>query len=167
MVFSDKLFGSNIANKPKVKLSLIVAISWAATTARSQCVNSSSAEVSSEGIVMSHIVGQTLSAESRDGSVSSGQIPQYGVTVLTGEELTHATLSYVYPNPTGDVLQLHVGEANDLSYAVVDMRGVVLASYQIDQQDVMVDFSRFTPGTYSLVLYRGTEGIKTFGIIKR
>lgn len=150
-----------------IMFSWAVALSLATNTAYSQCVNSSSAEVSLAGVTMSHVIGQTVTAESEDGRISAGQLAQYSVSVLTGEELTGVFLTYIYPNPTEDILLLHAGELRDLSYAVIDMRGVVMASATIGQQEEMVDFSAFQRGSYTLILYRGTERVKTFGVIKR
>lgn len=148
-----------------ILLILFFGLSFVATS--SQCVNSSSAETFQNGVSMSHIIGQTVVAESENGLLSTGIISSYQIMTLTGNELIDVILATVYPNPTKDILILKTGDIEYPCYRITDINGMILVTGVATEEDTKIDFSIFTSGIYYLSVYGKESAQKTFKIIKK
>ena len=73
-----------------------------------------------------------------------------------------------YPNPTTDFLTLSVesGEAQKLSYQLLDMNGKMLGNSRLSANQTQISMVTFVPATYYLKVMRGNTVVKTFTIIK-
>lgn len=136
-------------------------------TVASQCVNSSSAENTQNGVSMSHIIGQTVAAESDNGMLSAGVVSSYQISALTGNELIGVSLVAVYPNPTSDILVLNTGDLTDASYRIIDMEGKTISTGKANDGETKIDFSTLPIGVYHLSVYSKESAQKTFRIIKK
>lgn len=129
-------------------------------------VYSSAAEKSQSDMSISHVVGNVVSLESEDGSLSTGALVQYSVAVVTGMDVEEISLLTVYPNPTKDVLVLRTGGLKGLTMTLTDAEGKLLQTAQVRDEETSVDFSRYAAGLYQLTLTRGKGVVKTFSVIK-
>lgn len=129
-------------------------------------VYSSAAEKTQGDMTLSHVIGNVVTMESEDGTLSTGALSQYAVAVITGEELTGLTLLSVYPNPTKDVLVLNTGEMKNLTMTLTNAEGKRLLFSNVSDSETAIDFSRYTSGLYHLTLTRGKSIVKVFSIVK-
>jgi hypothetical protein len=73
----------------------------------------------------------------------------------------------VYPNPAADfvVLRLNNSVNQNLSYALFDMQGRIIAQQKVYTQQVIIPIAELANGAYFIKVLNNTE-VKTFKIIK-
>ncbi len=130
-------------------------------------VYSSAGEKVENNMVLSHVVGNVVTMEAEDGSLSTGNLIQYSVATTTGLGITDVELLSVYPNPTKDVLVLKTGELKNLTMVLTDAEGQQLLAAPVRDSETRIDFSRYASGLYHLTLTSGETVVKTFSIVKK
>ena len=130
-------------------------------------VYSSAGEKVENNMVLSHVVGNVVTMEAEDGSLSTGNLIQYSVATTTGLGITDVELLSVYPNPTKDVLVLKTGELKNLTMVLTDVEGQQLLAAPVRDSETRIDFSRYASGLYHLTLTSGETVVKTFSIVKK
>ena len=130
-------------------------------------VYSSAGEKVENNMALSHVVGNVVTMEAEDGSLSTGNLIQYSVATTTGLGLTDVELLSVYPNPTKDVLVLRTGELKNLTMVLTDAEGQQLLAAPVRDSETRIDFSRYASGLYHLTLTSGETVVKTFSIVKK
>ena len=130
-------------------------------------VYSSAGEKVENNMVLSHVVGNVVTMEAEDGSLSTGNLIQYSVATTTGLGITDVELLSVYPNPTKDVLVLKTGELKNLTMFLTDAEGQQLLAAPVRDSETRIDFSRYASGLYHLTLTSGETVVKTFSIVKK
>jgi len=130
-------------------------------------VYSSAGEKEENNMVLSHVVGNVVTMEAGDGSLSTGNLIQYSVATTTGLGLTDVELLSVYPNPTKDVLVLKTGKLKNLTMVLTNAEGQQLLSETVRDSETRINFSRYASGVYHLTLISGESVVKSFSIVKK
>lgn len=130
-------------------------------------VYSSAAEKAENDMTLYHVIGNAVTLEAEDGSLSTGNLIPYSVATTTGLELTDISLLTVYPNPTKDVLVLTTGELKNLTMTLTNEAGQQLLSAPVRDSETRIDFSRYASGLYHLTLTQGEAIVKSFSIVKK
>ncbi len=144
---------------------------WGAIQAQTT-VSTGGYKASGQGGTLNYSIGQVIctSNSGSQGSLSGGVQQTYLVKVVTGIKQKNVNLDIVaYPNPTVDYLNLRINEleTDDISWQLFDMQGKLLDSQNdLDMQN-RLDFSKYVPGTYLLLVRSGNATIKTFKIYKQ
>lgn len=121
----------------------------------------------------SYSIGQVAytSLPGSGGFIVQGVQQPYEINTLGNDEFTGINLLMTaYPNPTVDVLNLHVvnDKLENLSYNLFDMNGKVLAkNSKITTSETTVSMQGLNQGIYFLVVNNNNKAIKTFKIIKQ
>lgn len=131
----------------------------------------SGGDVDGAGGSASYSVGQVFytTNSGAGGSVAQGIQQAYVVSVLSNPSLTTLNLRVqTYPNPTTDQIVLSVEDLalQDLSYALYDLNGRVLASNRIRQSAIPISLQHLPSGVYLLTVNQNNTELKNFKIIK-
>lgn len=131
----------------------------------------SGGDVDGAGGSASYSVGQVFytTNSGAGGSVAQGIQQAYVVSVLSNPSLTTLNLRVqTYPNPTTDQIVLSVEDLalQDLSYALYDLNGRVLASNRIRQSAIPISLQHLPSGVYLLKVNQNNTELKNFKIIK-
>lgn len=129
-------------------------------------------DASGSGGSVSYSVGQVTytTNTSLNGSVAQGVQQPYEISVVLNVNKPfeiELDLSS-YPNPTRDLLNLKVGNHNDmnLTYQLIDISGKLLLENKINDNETDIVMSDFPVATYFLRISGNDKEIKTFKIIK-
>lgn len=130
---------------------------------------------SGNGGTVTYTVGQIATQTNSDGttSISEGVQQPYEISVVGVDNYPNITLNAVlYPNPTQGNLQLVMNNGqfamNNGKWQIkmFDTNGKYLLSKKIDSETTEFDISSYAPGTYYVNVYRETEMMKTFKVVK-
>ena len=72
-----------------------------------------------------------------------------------------------FPNPVEENMTLKVDIPTGFNYVLYDMKGVLIERNQIISTETEIDFHNHAPSTYILRVYKSTEEVRTFKIIKQ
>lgn len=152
-----------------MKPSFLILLAGIPFAIAAQSVNSTSAENTQSGISISHIIGQTVVAESENGMLSTGSASSYLISAITGNDLLDVSLVEVdiYPNPTKDILVLKTGKLDEPSYKITGMDGKSFGTGAATEKESKINLSTLPSGTYLLSVYNKESVKKTFKIIKK
>lgn len=106
---------------------------------------------------------------SNGGSISQGLQHSYEFLISTGIERTDIHLNTsVYPNPTMDfvVLSLQASVFQNMSYALFDMQGKLVARQVLSNNPTYIPMAEFANASYFLKVLDGNKEVKIFKIIK-
>jgi hypothetical protein len=131
----------------------------------------SGGEASGSGGSSSYSMGQVFysTTTSSAGSVSQGTQQSLELFVLSNPELTTLNLKAVtYPNPSTDYVVLSLSDASleNLSYALYDLQGRLVAQNKVLQASTKIDIQVLGAGTYVLQVQQNNKQLKSFKIIK-
>lgn len=133
-------------------------------------VNSSGGFVSNNSGSLSYSIGQVAyqSVSNNSGTVSQGVQQAYVVSTLNLKENKFNFSLSAYPNPTADVLNLHVENYNQekLIYSLKDVEGKQVLKGNIQTQDTKLDLLHLPVSTYFVELFNEGKKVQTFKIIK-
>ncbi|HYW94387.1 MAG TPA: T9SS type A sorting domain-containing protein [Bacteroidales bacterium] len=108
--------------------------------------------------------------ENTEYSVAEGVQQPFEISQITGIEQKGELnkLLFVYPNPTSDYLTLKVGKqaGKGLRYQLLDVRGKLLETNEIDNSETSIDVSHLATGTYFLNVSNSKNKV-VFKIIKK
>lgn len=136
-----------------------------------QTVTSSGGNATGAGGSVSFTVGQIdySSHASSSGSVSEGVQQPYEFYVLgmDDNDAFAAELS-VFPNPaTGLIILRTEGQvAEDLNILLTDINGKILLKQRIVDSETKIALDAYPPATYLMVVYKGSNQLKSMKIIK-
>ena len=119
----------------------------------------------------SYSVGQVFYSTSTAGTGSVNQGVQQAVVIstLSNPELTTLNLKAVtYPNPSTDYVVLSLSNASleNLTYALYDFQGRLVAQNKVLQANTKIDIQVLGVGTYVLQVQQNNKQLKSFKIIK-
>jgi len=120
---------------------------------------------------VSYSVGQTVyQAVSGPGtSVIEGNQQPYEISTVSGTAFTEIALSATaYPNPTIDHVTLSISgkDFQQMSYALSDINGKMLAQHAMEKNQVDVSMNTLPAGTYFIKVIENNSSIKIFKIVK-
>lgn len=119
---------------------------------------------------ISYTIGQPfyVSSQGPNGSLSEGVQQPYEITDVLGRDEKDISLKMkAYPNPTIDILQLYVGNQEDLSFILYDLNGRLLQRGIIRNETTQIDMHGLPQATYFLLVKNKERDVKTFKIIKK
>jgi hypothetical protein len=132
----------------------------------------SGGNASGSGGSVSYSVGQIVftTNSSASGTIVQGVQQPYEISVVT--EIVEAKdinlFISAFPNPATDYLQLKIENEilNDLSYQLYDINGKLLELKNITGTESRISLENVAPSVYFLNVFRGSEQVKVFKIIK-
>jgi len=72
----------------------------------------------------------------------------------------------IFPNPTDDFLNIQSISFENVNYSLFDEMGKLVLNGTLYSEKTSLDVSKFQTGSYSLILNRFENKLKTFNIIK-
>jgi len=157
----------------RLKLSAVLLLGLGLTGLQAQTsVNATGSNASGSGGTVAYSVGQVVYTTNTgtNGTVAQGVQQPFEISVVTGlKEAKGINLSVTaYPNPTIDYLTLEVKEfdLSNLRFQLYDMRGKLLQSEKITNNQTSIIMINLLPSTYFLKVIQGNKEVKTFKIIK-
>jgi len=101
------------------------------------------------------------------GSTSVGtQIPYEVTQVLNLQQFSNATAK-VFPNPTDNVLNIHLTSLDDLNYQLIDLSGRNVTSGTLNQLESQIQLNALESSIYILDIIKDSNIIKSFKISKK
>jgi len=88
-------------------------------------------------------------------------------TIETQEKVTSEV--YIYPNPATDQITINWNPSGNLKegrVVVSDLAGKIILDQEFNQLNSTLDVSIINQGTYIVILYNGTDAIKTRKLVK-
>ena len=73
----------------------------------------------------------------------------------------------VFPNPVKDLMSLQVKKPRDFYYVLYDINGAVLEQKEIVTTESDISFENLSPAVYILKVFKGSQEVKIFKIIKQ
>ncbi|WP_290680228.1 T9SS type A sorting domain-containing protein [Kordia sp.] len=137
-----------------------------------ETILSSGSDTTGSGGSSSYSVGQLFynTNTSATGSVIQGVQQSLEIFTLSNHELTSLNLKAVtYPNPSTDYVVLSLNDANltNVSYALYDIQGRLVAQNKVLQASTKIEIQALGFGTYVLQVQQNNKALKTFKIIKK
>ena len=132
----------------------------------------SGGDIQGSGGLASYTVGQTIYTTTLgSGGTAVQGVQDPIIDVVDGiEKATDIHLEMaVYPNPTIDLLTLHVLNYNSdfLSYQLYDIKGKIILTQSIRNEETTISLEYLATATYFLKVFDNEKPIKTFSIIKQ
>lgn len=123
------------------------------------------------GGTVSYTFGQTLYATntSSDGTITQGVQQPYEIYTLGIDDRSDIILQCIaYPNPTYDFIMLKIEniEIKDLSFQLFDISGKLLASKNVESNEIKIEMINYISDIYLLEVIQDSKILKTFKIIK-
>ncbi|MBN2867623.1 MAG: T9SS type A sorting domain-containing protein [Flavobacteriaceae bacterium] len=137
--------------------------------AQTSTVSSGNTVNNSQGSV-SYTVGQIAytSSTSSSGNIEQGVQHSYSISETLGTQESSTALKIVaFPNPTTNTLQLKLENNNtDLSYKLINLLGETISTEKITSNSITINMELQPSTTYFLNIYKQSNLLKTFKIIK-
>jgi hypothetical protein len=133
------------------------------TTAGSTLTNSNG----SVSFTIGEGVASTIT--SGDKTLTQGfQQSNISVTSISEKKELNFSIS-AYPNPTTNILNLHIGKENvtGFVYMLIDINGKLITKKNLDTSVTTISFKELQSGIYILKINDGEIHLKTFKIIKK
>jgi hypothetical protein len=86
------------------------------------------------------------------------------ITALDGDAPSYEAT--VFPNPTADVLNIQTSKFENVMYTLYDVKGVLVKQGNLSAEATAIQVSELVSGSYSLILNKGTQNLKTFKLVK-
>jgi len=157
----------------RLVLSALLLLGFGLTGLQAQETTASAGgEALGSGGSVSYSIGQVVYTTNTgtNGSVVNGIQQPYEISEVTGlEDAKRINLMVsAYPNPSTDYITLIIDEFDvaDLSYQVYDMNGISLQKEKINNNQTRIDMGNLVPSTYFVKVFRGSNEVKMFKIIK-
>lgn len=119
---------------------------------------------------LSYSVGQITytSSTSSIGNIEQGVQQSYSISETLGTEEISIPLKIVaFPNPTTNTLQLKLENNNaDLSYKLINLLGKTINTEKINSNSITINMEMQPSAIYFLNIYKQSNLLKTFKIIK-
>jgi hypothetical protein len=152
-----------------IAIGLIISTTCVGLTQELQAVGSGGAYHQSTTSSISWSLGEVVTQTLKAGDYIITQGFQQSKLTLTSvfERPGYISLVNAYPNPTSDFIYLDVdGEVKDLSFAVYDMNGKLLASGKFEENPTRVSFANFGSGIYFVRITKGNLEVNTLKVVK-
>lgn len=136
-----------------------------------QSINGSGGDASGTGGSASFSVGELSYTTNTGTNGSSAQGVQHAYEIFSvgiDEPTINLNLS-IYPNPTTDVLNIHLADLNkeDLGYQLYDAQGKLISKSVLQSGDNLVDVSQLSRATYFLTVSNADQITETYKIVKQ
>jgi hypothetical protein len=157
----------------KLKLSAILLFGFGfAGLQAQQFIATSGGNASGSGGSASYSVGQVVytSQTGANGTLIQGILQPYEISVLSGmEETVISLVCSAYPNPTTDMLVLHIEnmDKRSLWFHLYNVKGNLLESAKIIDNKTTIPMKERAPAIYFLKVTDNKKEVKSFKIIKR
>jgi hypothetical protein len=150
------------------KIPLFMIAFFAALSLQAQEVISSQGQTySSANATIDFTVGETVIETQTNGNTEITQgFHQTLWNFIGTEDHVIGFNASVFPNPTQEWLNIQSEVYGDVSYAVYDMNGKIVASNFLTSLVTTVEVSHWAQGNYSIVLSQSNQKLKTFKLIK-
>ena len=125
---------------------------------------------SSSNGTISYSIGQPfyVSSQGTNGSLSEGVQQPYEISDVLGRDEKDIDLKMkAYPNPTIDILQLYIGNHENMSFILYDLNGRLLQQGIIRNETTQIDMQGLPQATYFLLIKNKEKEVKSFKIIKK
>jgi hypothetical protein len=73
----------------------------------------------------------------------------------------------VYPNPATEYINLKVDMIQDIRYELYDLRGMLIATKQVDTDETEIPVGKLKPSIYLLKIFKGSQELQIVKIVKR
>jgi hypothetical protein len=135
-----------------------------------QGVVSSGGDIIGSNGSISYSYGQIdyLSIESSFGKLSQGLQQPYEILSIDVKETENDINVLVFPNPSSHFININLAfdDIKNCSFLLYDIKGQLLESSDINQENHIIDMSQKISGTYIMKISKDLKIIKTFKIIK-
>lgn len=118
-------------------------------------------------ISLDFTIGEVIINTGADGSTGITQGLHQTNWIITA--LGASVASYeatIFPNPTADELNIQTSHFENVMYTLYDVKGVLLKQGSLSAKETLIQVSEFASGSYSLILNKGTQNLKTFKLVK-
>lgn len=113
-------------------------------------------------------IGETIIATGSDGSNDITQgFHQTNWNFVGIEDHQENMEANVFPNPMNSSLTIQTPDFDDVQFKMLDAQGRLVATGTLEEEQSQIETASFVPGNYTLMLYRGSEKLKTFKLIKQ
>ena len=72
----------------------------------------------------------------------------------------------IFPNPTGEILNIKSSEFDNITYTLYDVKGKLVMQGMLSAEQTSIQIIHLAPGGYSLTLNNETQNLKTFKLVK-
>jgi hypothetical protein len=152
-----------------MKKSTIVLFSLFATLSVSaqEVVSTQGDSYTNGDVSMDFTVGEVIINTGTDGSIDITQgLHQTNWTITALESYSPTYEATVFPNPTADVLNIQTSNFENVMYTLYDVKGVLVKQGNLSAEETPIQVSELASGSYSLILNKGTQNLKTFKLVK-
>lgn len=135
-----------------------------------EAITVSGTNASSVNGTVSYTIGQPfyVSSQGINGSLSEGVQQPYEISDVLGMDEKDIDLKMkAYPNPTIDILQLYIGNRENMSFILYDLNGRLLQQGVIRNETTQIDMQGLPQATYFLLVRNKERDVKIFKIIKK
>jgi hypothetical protein len=135
-------------------------------------IPASGGNISATAGTVNYTIGQIILAEApgTNGILIPGIQQSFEMVLINSiPDGTIIDLNIVtYPNPARDFIRLNTtnSETGDLSFRLYNLKGDLLISNKVDSDEMNINMTNYAPGTYFINVYRKSEAVRTFKIIK-
>jgi opacity protein-like surface antigen len=157
--------------KIKHLLNLLLAFALAISNSYAQeSSNASGGDASGSGGTVAYSIGQTFYTyqSSSNGNTNHGVQQPYLISAVGIDEGISTISLITYPNPTSDYLLLELFDYSNekIDYQLIDLKGKIILNGSINNAQAKVDLNAYSKGIYFIKVFKQSEEIKTFKIIK-
>lgn len=158
-------------NNSRFIMLFVIGLSWSGSTQAQKSTNAAGGDAVGSGGTVAYSIGQVGYTNNSDasGTVSQGVQQAYEIFTL-GIEETEINISLsVFPNPTADVLTLHINDYNNdkLSCLLYNLQGELLITVQITGQETKIDAASLASATYIInILNQENKQVQLYKLIK-
>lgn len=127
--------------------------------------------ISGNGGTVSFTVGQIdyASFDGTTGSIEQGVQHAYEIYLVSAIEVANSNFVVsIYPNPTSDIINLHVEDSRfeSISYKLYGIGGKLLESNPIEAKQIQIRMAGYPADLYFIQIYKDSQHLKTFKVIK-
>ncbi len=130
----------------------------------------SGGEATGTGGTVSYSIGQVsyITNTGSNGTIGEGVQQPFEIQTLDVKENFKQFELILYPNPTRENLNLNTGELDlsNVDYKIYDSRGRIIMENSITESESTISLGDIPPGNYFLNIYKGTQSIKSFKVVK-
>ena len=150
---------------------LVFILHYSLNTFAQNSFNATGADAISSAGKVAYSIGQVFYTFAGDSSVQvqDGVQQAYSISNVSANQPDNSIELKYFPNPTSDILHLEINIAQsfDLSYEIIDKKGVICYTDKINQKTTSVNLRGYAPGIYFLrVISIAKERESTFKILK-
>lgn len=112
-------------------------------------------------------IGEVVIETATDGSTKLTQgFHQSKWAVVGIKDHKPSFEAVIFPNPIATTLNIRTSDFKDVSYAMYDVQGRLVAKDKLDGEQTSISVSELAQGSYSLILKNGSKILKTVNLIK-